>query len=104
MSTPTSLAIYSHLREAKEQAFGPWIGELDGDSLNIDGEVDLLAIAEIVRQHDEEPGRWWRVLGPEGELWCETSDEAEARGNVRPGDRLERLYVAKHERYVEVTL
>lgn len=39
-----------------------------------------------------EPGRWWQVLDSEGKLWCETSDEAEARENVRPGDTLHRLY------------
>lgn len=38
------------------------------------------------------PTKWWRVLAPDGELWCETSDENEARSNVRPGDVLERLF------------
>lgn len=38
--------------------------------------------------------RWWRVLTPEGTLWCETSDEAEARASMRPGDRLQRWYEA----------
>ena len=42
-----------------------------------------------------EPGRWWRVIGPEGELWCETSNEEEAREAARPGDRLERLWRAE---------
>ena len=44
------------------------------------------------------PDRWWRVTGPAGAardtVWCETSDEAEARRSVRPGDRLLRLYSA----------
>jgi hypothetical protein len=39
-----------------------------------------------------EPTKWWRVLGPEGELWCETSSEKEARDRMRPGDELERYY------------
>jgi hypothetical protein len=42
------------------------------------------------------PGKWWRVLGPEEELWCETSSEKEARAIMRPGDILERHYV-KHD-------
>lgn len=37
------------------------------------------------------PGRWWRVMR-EGRLWCETSDEAEARRKMEPGDVLQRLY------------
>lgn len=35
-----------------------------------------------------EPGRWWRVLAPDGSVWCETSDEQEAVAALRPGDRL----------------
>jgi hypothetical protein len=37
-----------------------------------------------------EPGRWWRVIDADEKLWCETSSEDEARGFVRPGDRLQR--------------
>lgn len=39
-----------------------------------------------------EPGRWWRVIAPDGSLWCETSDEREAREAVRPGDELQRIW------------
>lgn len=39
-----------------------------------------------------QPGRWWRVIAPDGSLWCETSDEDEARTNTRPGDTLQRLW------------
>lgn len=39
-----------------------------------------------------EPGRWWRVIAPDGSLWCETSDEDEARGHMRPGDTLFRQW------------
>lgn len=46
-----------------------------------------------------EPGRWWRVVAPDGQLWCETSDEAEARGSVRPGDTLERLWRCVEEQW-----
>jgi hypothetical protein len=35
-----------------------------------------------------ERGRWWRVLAPDGSLWCETSNEREARERMRPGDTL----------------
>ena len=38
------------------------------------------------------PGRWWRVIEPDGSLWCETSSEKEARDSMRPGDRLERWW------------
>lgn len=45
-----------------------------------------------------QPGRWWRVLDANGFLWCETSDEAEARAAMRPGDRLVRHHVRElHE-------
>ncbi|WP_157227395.1 MULTISPECIES: hypothetical protein [Nocardia] len=31
------------------------------------------------RDHgDWEPTRWYSVLGPDGQLWCESSDRAEA--------------------------
>lgn len=45
-----------------------------------------------VRVDQLQPGRWWRVIAPDGSLWCETSDEEEARESVRPGDRLQRNY------------
>lgn len=38
------------------------------------------------------PGRWWRVVSADGSLWCETSDEDEARESMRPGDTLCRLW------------
>lgn len=39
------------------------------------------------------PGRWWRVLR-KGELWIETSNEEEARREMKKkGDKLQRLYV-----------
>jgi hypothetical protein len=42
-----------------------------------------------------EPGRWWRVVAADGSVWCETSDEAEAFGAVRPGDKLWRQWVQR---------
>jgi hypothetical protein len=47
-------------------------------------------------------GRWWRVIDPDGELWCETSREPEARAAVRPGDRLQRRWVATLEEWRDV--
>lgn len=49
-----------------------------------------------------EPGRWWSVIGPDGKLWCGTSDEDEARRAVRPGDCLRRQEVRTEERWVDV--
>ncbi|UHJ58627.1 hypothetical protein LT337_32790 (plasmid) [Mycolicibacterium fortuitum] len=46
-----------------------------------------------------EPGRWWRVVTPDGQLWCETSDEDDARARVRPGDTLERLWRCVEEEW-----
>lgn len=31
---------------------------------------------------DWQPGRWWRINQPDGRLWMETSDEAEARAEA----------------------
>lgn len=34
--------------------------------------------------HTWEDGRWWRVISDDGtELWCETSDEKEARAALK---------------------
>lgn len=41
--------------------------------------------------HDWAPTRWWRVVSPLGEVWCEASDEFEARSRARPGDRVFRM-------------
>ncbi len=39
-----------------------------------------------------QPTRWWRVLDPEGGLWCETSSKREALAAKRPKDTLEHLF------------
>ncbi|WP_157124981.1 hypothetical protein [Nocardia pseudovaccinii] len=39
-----------------------------------------------------EPTRWYTVLGPDGQLWCESSDRAEAVAALRAGDRLMRTW------------
>lgn len=38
------------------------------------------------------PGRWYRVLDPEGRAWYSAGDEEEARSMKRTGDRIERLH------------
>ena len=38
------------------------------------------------------PGRWWRVVAPDGTTWAEASDEDEAREHMRPGDTLWRQW------------
>lgn len=54
---------------------------------------------------DWHPDGWWRVLAPDGSLWCETSDEQEARKSMRPGDQLEQheqiIFVRWQQRYVK---
>ena len=45
------------------------------------------------------PGRWWRVLAPDGSLWAEASDEEDVRSRVRPGDRLQRLHEVTHREW-----
>lgn len=46
-----------------------------------------------------ETDRWWRVLAPDGSLWCETSDESEARDAMRPGDELQRLWTRRQSEW-----
>ena len=40
------------------------------------------------------PGRWVQVTSADGSLWCETSDEEEAREMVRPGDSIKRQFLS----------
>lgn len=47
-------------------------------------------------------GRWWRVLDPAGAVWCETSDEQEARERLRPGDRLQRSWERREAQWRDV--
>lgn len=47
-------------------------------------------------------GRWWRVVDPDGSLWCETSNEQEARSFMREGDRLYKLWVREEQEWREV--
>lgn len=48
--------------------------------------------------------RWWRVIDPEGKLWCETSSKREAHQHARRGDRIERLWSAEMFQWREVDI
>lgn len=41
---------------------------------------------------DWKPRHWWRVIAPDGTLWCDASDEGEVRASLRPGDILQSLW------------
>lgn len=61
----------------------------DQDQARIDGLSDSMV-----------PGRWFRILSPDGKLWSETSDEEEARAEAaRTGWPLERLYVSEFKEW-----
>jgi hypothetical protein len=53
-------------------------------------------VAEILAERDAAiewvPGRWWRAVGSDGELWCESSYEQEVRREARPGDRIDQWW------------
>lgn len=72
---------------------------------NFDGEMTLrlyVDSVDVVPDLDMIPAGWWRVRAPDGSLWCETSDETEARQAMRPGDKLFRLYSQTFEQWREV--
>lgn len=75
---------------------------LDGVDFWHDDVPDDLADKVIAIVRDAvpwQPGRWWSVIGPDGRLWCGTSDEAEARAAMRPGDTLKRQETRTEERW-----
>ena len=58
----------------------------------------LLAIAEAINGLRSDPAewkadRWWRAVGPDGSVWCESSNEAEVRERARPDDTIQRFYM-----------
>lgn len=57
-------------------------------------EFETLVAVDLVSGDDDEPQptRWWQVVALDQSVWCETSDEDEARRSMRPGDMLKRLY------------
>lgn len=48
------------------------------------------------------PGRWWRVVAPDGSVWCESSSEQENRNAMRRGDKLYRIWRAELTEWREV--
>lgn len=75
--------------ETQERSRKPWSEVPEANKATMRAAVSAL----LDWQGTWEPGRWWRVLSPDGSLWCETSDEDEARADaVKPGYRLQRLW------------
>jgi hypothetical protein len=56
----------------------------------------MAVVAEILAERDAAiewvPGRWWRAVGPDGVLWCESSDEQEVQREACPGDRIDQWW------------
>lgn len=46
-----------------------------------------------------QPTGWWRAVSRAGELWCESSDEAEVRRHARPTDTIQRHVRRVEERW-----
>lgn len=49
--------------------------------------------------HEMVPVRLWRVLTPDDTLWIETSNEKEARAEMRPGRVLQQLWQCPHSEW-----
>lgn len=60
--------------------------------------VEFLNVEELMW----EISGWWRVLAPDGSLWCEASDEKEVRASMRPGDTLQVLKKRDQRRWENV--
>lgn len=60
------------------------------------------AIDSVCDALEFKPGRWWRALGPDGKLWCESSDEGEVRRSMRPGDTLWRIMRTEFCEWVQI--
>lgn len=73
------VVVYVIDRVRFEAADGEFVADPEGDC------IEWSELEETLR-----PGRWWRVIAPDGSLWCETSNEKEARDSMRPGDRIYR--------------
>lgn len=67
------------------------------------GGVDALAAAGLLPTSDWEPGRWYRVRQPDGSLWLESSDRAEAcRESERTGWPMEQIWDRRESVWREV--
>lgn len=86
------------MTEQDRQALQEWLGLsksmiLSGESMSPQAEeVFERAKAALDALPKFEPGRWWRVIAPDGSLWSESSDEEENRECMRPGDTLQRIF------------
>lgn len=78
----------------------------------VDGKGDDTELVRYVIEEPEvaealadtfRPGRWWRVVAPDGSLWCESSSEQENRDAMRPGDKLYRIWRVELTEWREVT-
>jgi alkylated DNA nucleotide flippase Atl1 len=56
----------------------------------------MVRARRVLERDDWKRTRWWRVIAPDGSLWCESSDEEENRESMRPGDTLECLWRREH--------
>lgn len=52
--------------------------------------------------HGWQPTGWWRIMR-DGRVWMETSDEAEARAALEPGETLLRLYESRETEWRPVS-
>lgn len=87
---------------AEVQAVSREYGCADGHELPAEPSESNQKVLEryvraVLDAHDHwVPGRWWRVLDKDGELWAESSNEGECRVLVarKEGSTLQRTYVA----------
>lgn len=62
---------------------------------------DLLALGSY------QPTTWWRVISPDNSVWCETSNESEARGKpyglaaAASGSKLQRMYIQSITKWID---
>lgn len=48
------------------------------------------------------PGRWWRALDKDGDIWAESSNEREIRASAKKRGTIERLHYHEYLEWVEV--
>jgi hypothetical protein len=63
---------------------------------------------EMLEEHERQCNgewyrtRWYRVVGPDGELWMESSDPDECQEAMRPGDTLQYLWAREDKEWQDV--
>ncbi len=62
----------------------------------------LRRLWEPILDDEAAPGKWWRAVAPDGSLWAESSNEREIRERMRPGDTLQRSFVALKSEWRDV--